>query len=160
MPFISLIVGAVLVIIDQIIKYFVSAYLQPVGSVSVIDNIFSLTYVENKGVAFGMFSDMRWIFVVLTSILLVIIIFYMFKKRPKGKFFYVCAALIIGGGIGNLIDRIFYGYVIDYLSLSFFPPVCNFADYCITAGTIMLVIYLLFFSDILDSSKKAKVKND
>lgn len=160
MPFISLIVGVVLVIIDQIIKYFVSAYLQPVGSVSVIDNIFSLTYVENKGVAFGMFSDMRWIFVALTSILLVIIIFYMFKKRPKGKFFYVCAALIIGGGIGNLIDRIFYGYVIDYLSLSFFPPVCNFADYCITAGTIMLVIYLLFFSDILDSSKKAKIKND
>ena len=160
MPFISLIFGAVLVIIDQIIKYFVSAYLQPVGSVSVIDNLFSLTYVENKGVAFGMFSDMRWIFVALTSILLVIIIFYMFKKRPKGKFFYVCAALIIGGGIGNLIDRIFYGYVIDYLSLSFFPPVCNFADYCITAGTIMLVIYLLFFSDILDSSKKAKMKND
>lgn len=160
MPFFSLIVGAVLVIIDQIIKYFVSAYLQPVGSVSVIDNLFSLTYVENKGVAFGMFSDMRWIFVALTSILLVIIIFYMFKKRPKGKFFYVCAALIIGGGIGNLIDRIFYGYVIDYLSLSFFPPVCNFADYCITAGTIMLVIYLLFFSDILDGSKKAKIKND
>lgn len=160
MPFISLIVGAVLVIIDQIIKYFISAYLQPVGSVSVIDNIFSLTYVENKGVAFGMFSDMRWIFVALTSILLVIIIFYMLKKRPKGKFFYVCAALIIGGGIGNLIDRIFYGYVIDYLSLSFFPPVCNFADYCITAGTIMLVIYLLFFSDILDSSKKAKIKNE
>ena len=160
MPFISLIVGAVLVIIDQIIKYFISAFLQPVGSVSVIDNIFSLTYVENKGVAFGMFSDMRWIFVALTSILLVIIIFYMFKKRPKGKFFYVCAALIIGGGIGNLIDRIFYGYVIDYLSLSFFPPVCNFADYCITAGTIMLVIYLLFFSDILDSSKKAKIKNE
>lgn len=160
MPFISLIVGAVLVIIDQIIKYFVSAYLQPVGSVSVIDNLFSLTYVENKGVAFGMFSDMRWVFVTLTSVLLAIIIFYMFKKRPKGKFFYICAALIIGGGIGNLIDRIFYGYVIDYLSLSFFPPVCNFADYCITAGTIMLVIYLLFFSDVLDSSKKAKIKND
>lgn len=160
MPFISLIVGAVLVIIDQIIKYFVSAYLQPVGSVSVIDNLFSLTYVENKGVAFGMFSDMRWIFVALTSVLLAIIIFYMLKKRPKGKFFYICAALIIGGGLGNLIDRIFYGYVIDYLSLSFFPPVCNFADYCITAGTIMLVIYLLFFSDVLDSSKKAKIKND
>lgn len=160
MPFVSLIVGAVLVIIDQIIKYFVSAYLQPVGSVSVIDNLFSLKYVENKGVAFGMFSDMRWVFVALTSVLLAIIIFYMFKKRPKGKFFYICAALIIGGGIGNLIDRIFYGYVIDYLSLSFFPPVCNFADYCITAGTIMLVIYLLFFSDILDSTKKAKIKND
>ena len=157
MPFISLIVGAVLVIIDQIIKYFISAYLQPVGSVSVIDNIFSLTYVENKGVAFGMFSDMRWIFVALTSILLVIIIFYMFKKRPKGKFFYVCAALIIGGGIGNLIDRVLYGYVIDYLQLSFFSPVCNFADYAVTVGTVLLVIYLLFMSD--SSKKENKVEH-
>ena len=160
MPFVSLIVGAVLVVIDQVIKYFVSAYLQPIGSVNVIDNLFSLTYVENKGVAFGMFSGMHWLFIALTSVLLAIIIFYMFKKRPKGRFFYICAALIIGGGVGNLIDRIFYGYVIDYISLSFFPPVCNFADYCITAGTILLVIYLLFFSDMLDSSKKAKIKND
>lgn len=160
MPFVSLIVGAVLVVIDQVIKYFVSAYLQPIGSVNVIDNLFSLTYVENKGVAFGMFSGMHWLFIALTSVLLAIIIFYIFKKRPKGRFFYICAALIIGGGVGNLIDRIFYGYVIDYISLSFFPPVCNFADYCITTGTILLVIYLLFLSDILDSSKKAKIKND
>lgn len=160
MPFVSLIVGAVLVVIDQVIKYFVSAYLQPIGSVNVIDNLFSLTYVENKGVAFGIFSGMHWLFIALTSVLLAIIIFYMFKKRPKGRFFYICAALIIGGGVGNLIDRIFYGYVIDYISLSFFPPVCNFADYCITTGTILLVIYLLFLSDILDSSKKAKIKND
>lgn len=160
MPFISLIIGAVLVIIDQIIKYFVSAYLQPVGSINVIDNLFSLVYVENRGVAFGMFSGMHWVFIALTSVLLAIIIFYMFKKRPKGRFFYICAALIVGGGVGNLIDRIFYGYVIDYISLSFFPPVCNFADYCITAGTILLIIYLLFFSDMLDSSKKAKIKND
>lgn len=160
MPFIAIALGAVLVIIDQIIKYFVATYLQPIGSVNVISNVFSLNYVENKGVAFGMFSDMRWIFVVFTSILLFAIVFVMFKKRPKGKFFYISAALIIGGGIGNLIDRIFYGYVIDYLSLSFFPPVCNFADYCITAGTIMLIIYVLFFSDIMQNEKKKVNHND
>ena len=62
---------------------------------------------------------------------------------------------IIGGGIGNLIDRIFYGYVIDYLSLSFFPPVCNFADYCITVGAVLLVLYIIFFSD----SKNRKLGN-
>ncbi|MDO4831402.1 MAG: signal peptidase II, partial [Clostridia bacterium] len=101
----------------------------------------------------------RWVFVALTSVLLFVIIFIMFKKRPKGKMFYIAAGLIIGGGIGNLIDRIFYGYVIDYLSLSFFPPVCNFADYCITIGTVLLIIYLLFFSNVFDSSKKVK-KND
>ena len=160
MPFIALALGALLVIVDQVIKYFISVYLQPVGAVSVIDNLFSLTYVENRGVAFGMFSDMRWIFVALTSALLVAIIIVMFKKRPKGKFFYICAGLIIGGGIGNLIDRIFYGYVIDYLSVSFFPPVCNFADYCITAGTIMLIIYVLFFSDLLSSKPKKVNKNN
>lgn len=154
MPFIALAIGLVIVVVDQIIKYFISAYLQPVGTIDVIDNLFKLTYVENRGVAFGMFSDMRWIFVALTSIMLIAIIFFMFKKNPEGKLFYISAGLIIGGGIGNLIDRIFYGYVIDYLSLSFFSPVCNFADYCITAGTVVLIVYVLFFSDLAGSSKK------
>lgn len=157
MAFVALILAAVLAMIDQIIKYFVTIYLQPVGTVSVIDNLFKLTYVENRGVAFGMFSDMRWIFVAFTLILIIAIIIIMFTKRPKGTFLYICFALIIGGGIGNLIERIFYGYVIDYLSISFFPPVCNFADYCITAGTVMLVIYVLFFSELLNSNSK-KVK--
>lgn len=160
MPFVALIIGIVLVALDQIIKYFVTVYLQPVGSVNVIDNLLSLTYVENRGVAFGMFSDMRWIFVVLTTVMLAIIIFYMFKKRPNGKFFYICAGMIIGGGIGNLIDRVLYGYVIDYLSLSFFSPVCNFADYCITIGTVLLMICILFFSDVVKNSKKADLRND
>ena len=148
MPFVALVIGIIIAAFDQLIKYFVSEYLQPVGTVSVIDNLFSLTYVENRGVAFGMFSDMRWLFVAVTVALIIFILVYMFKKRPREKVFYISTALIIGGGIGNLIDRIFYGYVIDYLSLSFFPPVCNFADYCITAGTVILMIYLLFFSDI------------
>lgn len=160
MPFLALIIGVAIAIIDQIIKYFISVYLQPVGTVNVIDNLFKLTYVENRGVAFGMFTDLRWIFVVLTSVMIAAIIFYIFKKHPEGKFFYISAGLIIGGGIGNLIDRIFYGYVIDYLSLSFFPPVCNFADYCITAGTIMLVIYLLFFTDMTKDSKMVEKSNE
>ena len=62
--------------------------------------------------------------------------------------------MIIGGGLGNLFERIFLGYVVDYLSLSFFPPICNFADYCITAGTVCLIVYLLFFSDFMKNDKK------
>lgn len=156
MAFFALIVGALLVIADQVIKMLVSAHLKPVGTVEVIDNIFSLTYVENRGVAFGMFKDMQWIFILITSVFIIAIIVYMFKTKPKGKLFYVCAGLIIGGGVGNLIDRVLYGYVIDYLSLSFFSPVCNFADYCITIGTVMLVIYILFFSDVLKNEKAIK----
>lgn len=159
MPFIALLIGAVIVAADQIIKYFVVNNLKPLGSVSVIDNLFKLTYVENRGVAFGMFNDMRWFFVVLTSVLIAAIIIFMFIKRPGGKLFYIAAGLIIGGGIGNLIDRILYGYVIDYLSLSFFSPVCNFADYAITIGVVLLAVYVIFFTGYLKSYKK-DLKND
>ena len=145
---------------NQIIKYFVLTYLQPVGSVTAIDGLLDFTYVENRGVAFGMFSDMRWFFVAVTAVLIAIIIYIMFKKKPSGKMFYISAALIIGGGIGNLIDRIFYGFVVDYISVSFFPPVCNFADYCITVGTILLIVYVLFFSNVMKSEKKVNKSNE
>lgn len=160
MIFITLVVGVLLAALDQVIKYFISINLKPIGSVTVIDNILNFTYVENRGVAFGMFSGMRWIFIALTTILICAIVIYMFKKKPQSKLFYVCVALIVGGGIGNLIDRIFYGYVIDYISLSFFKPVCNFADYCITIGTVLLVVYLLFISKEFKEQKKVKASEN
>lgn len=160
MTFIALAVGLLLAAADQVIKYFISVNLKPIGSVTLINNILDFTYVENRGVAFGMFSGMRWIFIVLTALLIFAIIIYMFIKKPKSKLFYVCVALIVGGGIGNLIDRIFYGYVIDYISLSFFEPVCNFADYCITIGTVLLVIYVLFFSKDFNEQKKVKAPSN
>ena len=138
--------AAVLVVIDQIIKYFIVQGLAPNGSMSVIDGLLSLTYVENRGVAFGMFQNHVWIFVIITSLLIGAFIWLIVRKKITGKLFCISAALMIGGGVGNLIDRIFRGFVVDYLSLSFFPPVCNFADYCITIGTVLLVIVLLFQS--------------
>lgn len=154
MPVIALFIGAAIAALDQLFKWLVITYLKPIGTVKVFGDVFKLTYVENRGVAFGMFQGMQWVFVILTVIMLIAIIVYMFKKRPRGKFFYITAAMIIGGGIGNLIDRVLYGYVIDYLSLSFFPPVCNFADYCITIGVFLLALYLLFFSDSVKNNKK------
>lgn len=154
MPVIALFIGAAIAALDQLFKWLVITYLKPIGTVKVFGDVFKLTYVENRGVAFGMFQGMQWIFVILTVIMLIAIIVYMFKKRPRGKFFYITAAMIIGGGIGNLIDRVLYGYVVDYLSLSFFPPVCNFADYCITIGVFLLALYLLFFSDSVKNNKK------
>lgn len=160
MPFIALLIAAVIVLADQIIKLFVLNELKPIGTVKVIDGVFNLTYVENRGVAFGIFQDMRWVFVAVTCILLFLIIFYMFKKRPKGKLFYICAGMIIGGGVGNLIDRLVHGYVVDYLAVSFFPPVCNFADYCITIGVFILLIYVIFFSDLLNSKEKYEEEDE
>ena len=157
---ISLIIAGLVVFLDQIIKYFVVQYLPQAGTVTAVPYILDLTYVENRGVAFGMFKDMRWIFVVFTAIIILVLLYIIIFKGRKSKLFLISSALIIGGGIGNLIDRIFLGYVIDYLQLSFFSPVCNFADYAITVGTVLLVIYLLFFSDSSKAKPKKEKDND
>lgn len=141
---------------DQLIKYFVLENLVNAGRVTAIPHILDLIYVENRGVAFGMFSNMRWLFVAITSIVIIAFIIMLFKEGYKSKLFSISCVLIVGGGIGNLIDRLAYGFVVDYLQLSFFSPVCNFADYCITVGTVLLVIYLLFYSDLAKDDKKDK----
>lgn len=156
MPFIVLGFSLFVVLIDYIIKIIIINNLKPVSSVELIPGLFSLTYVENKGAAFGMLSNARWIFIVFTILVIIFLIIYLFIKKPTNKMFNIALFLIIGGGLGNLIDRIFYGFVVDYLSLSFFPPVCNFADYCVTVGAFLLVIYLLFFSDTAKNNKGIK----
>lgn len=154
MPYLIIILSILLAGVDQLIKYLVVVNLKPISSVAVIPGLFSLTYVENRGAAFGMLSNARWIFILFTIIIIVLMIFALFKYRVKSKLFNIAVILIVGGGIGNLIDRIFYGFVVDYLSVSFFPPVCNFADYCITVGAALMVIYLLFFSSWFNKDKK------
>ena len=157
MPYIVLGLAVLVAVIDQVLKYLVVNFLDKTNPTEIIPNLFSLTYVENKGAAFGMLSDARWIFITFTIIITAFLIYILFKKRINNKLFLTSVVLIIGGGIGNLIDRIFLGYVVDFLSISFFPPVCNFADYCITIGAVLLVIYILFMSDF---TKKEKSINE
>ena len=140
---IVLAVSAVLAVADQVIKYFVVQALAPNGSVSVIDHVLSLVYVENRGVAFGLFQNHVWVFSVITLVLIAGMVWLILNKRLTGKLFYAACMLIIGGGLGNLIDRLFRGFVVDYLALSFFPPVCNFADYCITIGAVLLALAVI-----------------
>ena len=141
-------------VLAEVIRSFILSGVKPVGTVTVIPGLFNLTYSENRGVAFGLFQDGTVFFAITTSIVIVAFLILLIKNYKKSKLFSVAAALIIGGGLGNLFERVFFGYVTDYLSLSFFSPICNFADYCITAGTVCLVVYLLFFSDFLKSDKK------
>lgn len=156
----TFIIAAVSIAVDQILKLLVINYLKPIKEVTVIDSLLDFTYVENKGMAFGMLANQRWIFIALTSVVIIALIIAVLKLKNQKNMFYISAALLIGGGIGNLIDRIFYGYVVDYIKLSFFPPVCNFADYCVTAGVILFLIYLFFFTDFLKSDKQKKVERN
>lgn len=154
MIFVVFAIAVFLIAADQLLKLLVTNTVMINGPVSFLNGLVSFQYVENRGVAFGLMQNMQWLFIILTSVVMLAIIVYLLVKKPKSKLMLVSFALILGGGIGNLIDRIFLGYVIDYIKLSFFPPVCNFADYAITIGTALLVIYVLFVSDVFNDKKK------
>jgi len=141
-------------VISELIRILIEGNVKNGGNVEVIPGLFSLVYSENRGVAFGLFQDGTVFFSIATAIVIVVFSIFLIKNYKKSKLFSVAASLIIGGGLANLIERIFQGYVVDYLSLSFFPPICNFADYCITAGTVCFIVYLFFFSDYLKKDKK------
>lgn len=155
---ISLSAIAVLTAADQIIKYFVLLYLKPVGSVSVINDFLEWNYVENTGAAFGSFSGSTTLLSVITAVIILASIAAILLKKIKNKYLLVTATIIIAGGLGNLIDRIFRGYVIDFIKVLFIDfPVFNFADILVTCGSFMLIAYLII--DIYNDSRK-KQKGD
>lgn len=103
-----------------------------------------IVMVKNYGVALGMFQKKTLITIILTAIVLIFMIFMVVFKKINNRILVLAFSLVIGGGIGNLIDRLSYGYVIDYLKLTFFPPVCNLSDYFISIGAVMIIIYFIF----------------
>ncbi len=156
----TIIISVAVIILDQIFKLLAIGMLKPIEKITVIDGLLDFSYVENRGMAFGLLSNQRWIFITLTSAVIIALLIAIFRLKPQHMTFYVAAALLIGGGVGNMIDRILYGFVVDYIKLSFFPPVCNFADYCVTAGVIVFLIYLFFYTDFLKSDGKRIKKDD
>jgi signal peptidase II len=147
LPIIALLLSAALVAADQVIKMLVMQNLKPVGKITAIHGFLDFFYLENRGAAFGILQNQRWFFIVIIILISAAIIIALFTYHNHEFFSYAASVLIIGGGIGNLIDRIFRGYVIDYISVSFFPPIFNFADCCVTVGTVFLIIHILFFAE-------------
>ena len=103
--------------------------------------------VENDGAAFGMLDDHRWVFLVLSTVTIIALSYYVCKYRPKSKWVMTSLILIIGGGIGNMIDRVLLGYVIDFIDFCAFPNlwkwVFNIADSCVCVGTGILMVWLI-----------------
>ena len=152
-----------LCVIDQLIKLAVKTYLLPVESVSVIPKILELKYVENTGAAFGSMSNSTFALSVFTSVLILACLIALFSGKVKDKVLRFCLILIVSGGLGNLLDRMFRGteffkgYVIDYINVLFVDfAVFNFADICITVGCFVAIIYVLF----ADKFKTKKEKKD
>lgn len=143
-----IIIVFILIAIDQITKYIAVNNLKPLGSISIIDKILSFTFVENRGAAFGIFQGKTLLLSIITICILIAII-YLYSQLPKTKVYRCirfCLVLIASGAVGNLIDRLLRGYVIDFFHATFINfPVFNVADIYVVVGAILMAIIVIFF---------------
>ena len=155
-----IIIAILALILDQVTKYLAIVYLKSGTVIEVINKFLYFTYVENRGAAFGMLNTKPLFFTIFASAFVIFMSYYLFKNRNELDSFYKFGfVMILVGALGNLIDRIRLGYVVDFI---FSPlgglydfPVFNFADIYLTVTAIVLLIYSIFF----DKSNKDKVSN-
>ena len=141
----SLVLLVLVVAVDQITKHLTVIYLpHPGDSVELIPGFLRLTYVQNPGAAFGSLTNARWVFMLCSTVLIVAIIWYYIRKKPQSMLVRAGLILVCGGGIGNMIDRIFYGYVVDMIDFyGIWQFVFNAADSCVCIGAGLLAVYCL-----------------
>ena len=155
-------VMAVTVFLDQLTKYLTILHLKPIDTLPIIEDVFHLTYVENTGAAFGMMKDARWVFMITSTVAILAILGYMFYRTcvQKEKMPWMEAlslSFILGGGIGNMIDRTTLGYVVDMIDCRFINfAVFNVADCFVTVGAGLLFIGLLLEFRREELKEKAK----
>ena len=148
----------VIMALDQLSKYWVINNIGMTDSITVIPNVIDFVYVKNTGAAFSFLSDKTYGIVILSiiSVLFCIgVIFFMIKKKPQSKLLTISLALMLSGALGNVIDRIARGYVVDFIEATFINfPVFNVADIAITCGAILIIIYVLFFEKSKEEQEK------
>ncbi len=140
--------AAAVVVLDQVTKYLTVIYIPLYESIPFLPGLLQLTYVRNTGAAFSSFEGQQWLFALVFVVFTGIIAYEYFKKpMPFSKWERWCIAAIYGGGLGNMIDRVRLGYVVDMIETTFIEfPVFNVADCFITCGCILMMISLIFFN--------------
>lgn len=138
----------VLILLDQATKQMAQNLLQGKSAFPIIPGVFELQYLENRGSAFGMLQGKRSLFVVMAGLMLLVIP-YVYYKIPLTKHFWylrVIAALFLAGAVGNAVDRVVHGYVIDFFYFSLINfPIFNVADIYVTVSTFLLIVLILFY---------------
>jgi len=129
------------VLLDQLTKFLIKQNFQLSQSIPLIKNILHFTYITNTGSAFGLFKGFNLIFILFSIIVIAVIFYYLKKIKENEKLLQFAVGLILGGTIGNLIDRIFYGFVIDFIDFRIWP-VFNIADSAVTISVVFLIILL------------------
>jgi len=154
-PFAAIAFGVI--VLDQVSKLLILEFLYN-DQLVLIEGVLNFTYVENRGMAFGLLSDHRWVFMLFSviGIALVGVYLWFFVKGTPGR---VGLALVIGGGIGNMIDRIAYGFVVDFIdfcAFDFWKWVFNIADSAVCVGAGLFILYMIL--DTVREYKKQKAE--
>lgn len=154
---ISLSVLIVTVLADQLTKLAVMRYMEVGQSIPLIKDVLHLTYILNRGAAFGSMSDARWLFMTVSVLLIVFLCGLILVWEDANALFYTAAAMMMGGGIGNMIDRVWLGYVVDFIDFRLINfAIFNVADSFVTVGAGIMMVYLI--SDMIKETKKEQQK--
>lgn len=134
-------------IADRVTKLWALSSLKNVDNITIIKNYFAFEYLENRGAAFGILQNKIWLLAIVTMLVIGGMIFYLVKYKPSSKILRVAMAMIISGAIGNLIDRMYYKYVVDFILVHYkdiyYFPTFNVADILVSVGTFFLIISIL-----------------
>lgn len=157
---ITLSIVVLLVVVDQVIKYFVDTMLKPVESKLLIPNILQLRYLENDGAMMGFMNGKTELMTVLSIVCFVFVAVLVFSGKVTNKVDFVSLVMICAGGIGNIIDRLFRGFVIDYIEVLFVDfYVFNFADCLITVSAFLLLFNQIYLIYKEHEQKKGQTEN-
>lgn len=135
-------ISLVILILDRLTKYWIQTNFDPWDTVALIPGVFHLTYVQNTGAAFGLLKDWTWLFILVTVMVITAVVFFYRYIKNKNRLFQLALALEVGGAVGNFIDRVYFGYVIDFLDFRVWP-VFNIADIAIVIGAGILIYEFL-----------------
>lgn len=138
---------ALVLILDRLTKLWALNVLTKVPEIVIIKNFLSFSYLENRGAAFGILQNKVSLLVIVTLVVVMGIIYYLIKYKPSSRLLKLSLSFIIGGALGNLFDRIFYKYVVDFILIHykdvFYFPTFNAADMAVVIGTFLLIFYLI-----------------
>ena len=150
---IMLAIAGALIALDLVTKVLAATNLN-MHSITLIPNLIDFIYTENTGAAFGMLSNNTWFLIGFTAVFIVAFVLFDIFNHSNNWFYRIGYVLVLAGAIGNLVDRIMFGFVRDFIAISFFPFIFNVADIFVTVGTVLLMIYVVFYMFNADTKEK------
>ncbi|MDD6308659.1 MAG: signal peptidase II [Clostridia bacterium] len=148
MLWLPILMGVGTLALDRLTKLIVHKEMRLGQSIPIIKNIFHITFQTNDGAAFSLLSGRILFLIVATLLIIAALVAYIIVKKPKSKIFGIAVSLMISGAVGNLLDRLFLGYVVDFLDMCIINfPVFNVADMCVVIGAALFCIYIFKCTD-------------